>query len=215
MPPAAPGPWITRWQAVLVAAVTAIGGITVAAITVSNGKDAPSQSPATVVTSAPAPSSTSNPEPTKSPGTAASPLAPPKPPASLQSVAYRSEPDGGRRVIVSRLLESIIILSPPSNVYDYRAFAQPVNPVGSEGNGGPIVIYLSDRLQIAPGGSWQATIMIASTEKRDLDVYMGVLQPGARPDNLVAGGHQLLGDDTKPNTLYQVLSERTRVSQPN
>jgi hypothetical protein len=216
-PPTAPGPWITRWQTVVVAVITAISGILVTAITVfGNDKGDTSPTPAAVPTVVTSPTTSANLEPQAVP-----PPQVPEASAKIQNIQFSTKDDGTRVITVAGSVDRAAVVSSPTDLDDYRAFAQPVNPATAQGDlpDGPkvgavgdlsqsAIVYLSDRLRISDDGSWQAVINIVATEKRDLDVFMGVIQRGSVAGTLIT----TKGLEFREGTLYVPLSERKRIS---
>ncbi len=165
-PPATPTPWITRWQAVLVAIVTAVGGIAVAVIAAVNQQESkPVEVPPEPVT-------------VTTPTIGSDPQSSQKPPgkwAQLDATVSRTQlqvrADGTWTVTVSGTMEGfreavILGLRFPT----YRVVVDPVN--ATSGSEPSETVYFSGPLAIRPDGSWEEEVRISTKDPPQFNVYI-------------------------------------------
>ena len=175
--------WITRWQTLLVAVVTAVSAIAVAAISVSGkGSGGSTTSPASTAP--------------------VTPSAIEKLEAKIRNVQYSLQQDGSRVITLFGDIEGLTAPGSAEELSKIYAFADPVG--GSDSR-----VYRSDPLAVAINGSWQAVIKILSSDKRDVDVYLGTLNRGV-PAGIPGPGFTTVG---KGDVTQR--SETTRVNAPD
>jgi hypothetical protein len=195
------GHWITRWQTLLVAVVTAVSAIVVAGIGLLGKDDSSSPQSSPVSTTA-----------------AATTTVQPQPEATIKRIDYSSGSDGSLVITVSGTSDGLSI----SVLQHVRAFAQ---PIGQTAN---ISVYLSGPVSLDAAGSWRAQIQIRPPEIRPVSVFLGTIDavpsvgPGksvsiervaglpATPAGPAGGG----GGPTMVAPKVKSISEPTRVSLP-
>jgi hypothetical protein len=209
-------PWITRWQTVLVAGVTALGAVAVALVTAFGGSSSaqPKASGAVAeVDSAPLGSA---------PSIEVEDLDRQRAQlnAEIRRTRFDSSTEGTRTIIVSGVVNGFRdAIAAGLSIPIYRVVAEPVDsPQLDSTLGLPSVVYFSDLVQIQPDGSWEAKILIPVEDRRDVDVYMAACSwraahelnargPGSVPVDMLWEG----GPDPK---IYidQPISPRLKVS---